>query len=407
MSSRSIGVTKVVLRRWMMSWVIRSPSCSALRMSVARPASSGQRSSRSRRSFAVRSVFCPLSANRSKKTRSFGTRENRATEAEPSRRPRDESRESERGDDDFLRPPLVLLHELRLSAAGLVAVDGPSRPDSVLSRLPRVGVVGEAAVEGVGELVAIRRLLDRREQLHAVVEIAGHQVGGADEDPRLAGTLEREDPRVLEKASDDRDDPDVLGDARDPGPQRADAADVEVDLDAGLRGAVERPDAGRVEQGVHLHPDPSGILGRVGLDRPIDLTDNPLLQVEGRDQDLAVAARARVAGQVVEHLGDVVADLLAGREEAEVGVDARGLRVVVAGPDVDVVADSVALAPGDQDALDVRLQAGDAVDDVHAGLLQRSRPADVRALVEARLELHQADRLLAPLRGLDQTRDQR
>ena len=33
MSSRSIGVTKVVLSRWMMSWVIRSPSCSALRMS--------------------------------------------------------------------------------------------------------------------------------------------------------------------------------------------------------------------------------------------------------------------------------------------------------------------------------------------------------------------------------------
>ena len=37
MSSRSIGVTKVVLRRWMMSCVIRSPSCSALRMSVKRP----------------------------------------------------------------------------------------------------------------------------------------------------------------------------------------------------------------------------------------------------------------------------------------------------------------------------------------------------------------------------------
>ena len=38
MSSRSMGVTNVVLRRRMMSWVIRSPSCSALRMSVERPA---------------------------------------------------------------------------------------------------------------------------------------------------------------------------------------------------------------------------------------------------------------------------------------------------------------------------------------------------------------------------------
>ena len=33
MSSPSMGVTNVVLRRWTMSWVIRSPSCSALRMS--------------------------------------------------------------------------------------------------------------------------------------------------------------------------------------------------------------------------------------------------------------------------------------------------------------------------------------------------------------------------------------
>ncbi len=42
MSSRSIGVTKVELSRWMMSWVILSPSCSALRISRPRPASSGQ-----------------------------------------------------------------------------------------------------------------------------------------------------------------------------------------------------------------------------------------------------------------------------------------------------------------------------------------------------------------------------
>ena len=53
------------------------------------------------------------------------------------------------------------------------------------------------------------------------------------------------------------------------------------------------------------------------------------------------------------------------------------------------------------------LQPRDAIDDVDARLLQRPRPADVGALVEARLELHQADRLLAALRGLDQGRHQR
>ncbi len=43
MSSRSNGVTKVELRRLMMSWVIRSPSCSDLRISRFRPSDpSGQ-----------------------------------------------------------------------------------------------------------------------------------------------------------------------------------------------------------------------------------------------------------------------------------------------------------------------------------------------------------------------------
>ena len=53
------------------------------------------------------------------------------------------------------------------------------------------------------------------------------------------------------------------------------------------------------------------------------------------------------------------------------------------------------------------LSAGQAVDDVHARLLQRARPADVRALVEARLELDQADRLLAALGRADQRRHER
>ena len=55
----------------------------------------------------------------------------------------------------------------------------------------------------------------------------------------------------------------------------------------------------------------------------------------------------------------------------------------------------------------MRLQRRDPVDDVDARLLELLRPADVRALVEARLQLHQADRLLAALGRLDQVRDQR
>ena len=81
--------------------------------------------------------------------------------------------------------------------------------------------------------------------------------------------------------------------------------------------------------------------------------------------------------------------------------------VVVAGADVHVVADAVALAAHDEDALGVRLQRRQAVDDVHARLLQRAAPGDVRPLVEARLDLDQAHGLLAALGGADQRRDER
>ena len=56
-----------------------------------------------------------------------------------------------------------------------------------------------------------------------------------------------------------RCDPDVLGQARDAGPQRADAADPQVDRDAGLRGAVQRVDHHLVDQRVGLEHDPGGL----------------------------------------------------------------------------------------------------------------------------------------------------
>ncbi len=142
-------------------------------------------------------------------------------------------------------------------------------------------------------------------------------------------------------------------------------------------------------------------------DRLLDLVDQAVAQLVGRGQHLAVVQRAAVAGEVVEHVGDIGADLLVGREQSEVGVQPRGRGVVVAGADVHVVAYSVALAAHHEHALGVRLQRRLAVDDVHAGLLQRLRPVDVHALVEARLQLDQRDRLLAALGGVDQRRHQR
>ena len=53
------------------------------------------------------------------------------------------------------------------------------------------------------------------------------------------------------------------------------------------------------------------------------------------------------------------------------------------------------------------LHVGEAVHDVDARLLQLARPLDVAALVEARLQLDEADRLLALLGAVDERRDER
>src|SRR5262245_21573629 len=105
---------------------------------------------------------------------------------------------------------------------------------------------------------------------------------------------------------------------------------------------------------------------------------------------------------MVEEIGDVGSDVLVGGEEPVVLVTASGDGVVVAGAQVDVAAQPARLASYDQRRLRVNLEAGKAVDDVHAGLLERARPLDVAAFVASRLDLDETDGLLAALRGIDQ-----
>ena len=79
MSSRSIGVTNVWLSRLKMSCVIRSPSCSASRMSRASAERSGNVASISSSISPARATLTAASSKRSKNSRSLGTK----TWAEP------------------------------------------------------------------------------------------------------------------------------------------------------------------------------------------------------------------------------------------------------------------------------------------------------------------------------------
>ena len=139
---------------------------------------------------------------------------------------------------------------------------------------------------------------------------------------------------------------------------------------------------------------------------PTDLVDEAAAQRERRDEQLPELLRPPEAGDVVEEVGDVGGDLLVGGEDPEVLVEASRRRVVVPGADVGVATQRVALAADDERHLRVDLEIGEPVRDVDARLLELSRPLDVAQLVEARLELDEADRLLAVLGALDERADE-
>ena len=113
----------------------------------------------------------------------------------------------------------------------------------------------------------------------------------------------------------------------------------------------------------------------------------------------------RVAGEHVEQVGDILAHCGVAGDEAEVLVQAGRLGVVVAGAEVAVAAQLVALLAHHHGQLAVRLEAHETVDDVDPGLLQLAGPLDIGLLVEARLDLDEREHLLAFAGGLDECLD--
>ncbi len=134
----------------------------------------------------------------------------------------------------------------------------------------------------------------------------------------------------------------------------------------------------------------------------LDELGDALAQGHGGDHELAVAGVAAVAGEEVEEVADVGAEIGVGREQTEVLVLPGRAGVVVAGADVAVAPDPVLLAPHHQRRLGVGLQAHEPVHDVHARLFEGSGPRDVGLLVEAGLELHHHRHLLARFDRLDE-----
>ena len=169
-----------------------------------------------------------------------------------------------------------------------------------------------------------------------------------------------------------------------------------------LRSLVQRGDDVRLEQRVHLGDDAALLSVPRVLRLVLDRAQHLLVQRERRQPQVLQLGRAPEPGQLDEDVAHVGADLLVAGEQAPVGVELGGARVVVAGGKVHVAPQPVVLAAHHQQHLGVGLVPDHAVDHVRADLFQPLRPVDVRFLVEAREQLQHHRHLLAAARRADQ-----
>ncbi len=117
----------------------------------------------------------------------------------------------------------------------------------------------------------------------------------------------------------------------------------DVDRHAGLAGPIQGFDHAIIDQRVDLGENPRrpAFAGPLGL--LVDQFQRAALQVVGGHDQLPPLMALRIAGQQVEQSRGVGGDVFVGREQAQVGVEQRGGRVVVAGAQVDVAPQRVCL----------------------------------------------------------------
>src|SRR5262249_2390693 len=122
-------------------------------------------------------------------------------------------------------------HDLAADLGGAVGADATVA--AVDLQATRLDVVGQGETQDLfEEALSYRWILDREQGLDAPHEVARHPVGRRQKNLGPIAGAEREHAAVLEKAVHDAGHTDALRYSLEPGPEAADAAHQEVDLDA-------------------------------------------------------------------------------------------------------------------------------------------------------------------------------
>ncbi len=211
---------------------------------------------------------------------------------------------------------------------------------------------------------------------------------------------------MFQKTANHRTHADVVGLAFHLRRQHAGATHNQVNLGALLASEHQRMDQGLVGQRIHLGHNAGRLAARGSFANRVDLPNESVVQLHGCEPQLVELGQAALAGKVTKNVFHVGTQQRVGSEVAEVGVQPCGARVVVAGRQVCVAAQLLALAAGDQQHLGMGFQADDAVDHLRANRLQHLGPVDVGLFVKARFQLHYRSDFLALAHRLAQQRHQ-
>jgi len=122
---------------------------------------------------------------------------------------------------------------------------------------------------------------------------------------------------------------------------------------------------------------------------PFDPLEHAAAHSAWGDHQAAIGMFPGVPGQRVEEHGDVRGDGWITGQEREVGVDARGRRIVVAGAEMNISGEPVILTAHNQAHLGMGLQPDQSVRDVHTRPLQFFGPLNIVFFVEAGPEFDQ------------------
>ena len=95
----------------------------------------------------------------------------------------------------------------------------------------------------------------------------------------------------------------------------------------------------------------------------------------------------------------IFAVVFAAREVADVGVDARRLRVVVSSREVNITPNAIVFPPYDQGDLAMGFKPHKSVNDMHTDFFQLARPDNISFFIQAGLDLHHGGNLLAVVGG--------